>query len=398
MPSGFCSSTPAAGAPSGRRRYPLKRGQWEAHLGFRRDGTLISSAQQGETLLWDARAGRIARRYPVGGRFDLSPDGRRLAVALNSPLPGEPSSSIGVLDLRTGRHTELAADLPDEWIFSLAFTRDGTRIVGATEMSPHVWEVDSGSVLETYGTRRGTGGAAAVDHRGMVLDGRTDGSISVWDPDGARRLGRRFRWTTAQKSCFANPCTVIDPRGAVMATSLGDGTVALVDLRSKRLIAVLPAVNGKSAEALTFTSGGRRLATGGIAGTVTIWEVGSRAVVRRLRFSEAVRAVAISPNDRLLAVELEGHGGRDSHVEVRDLGSGKTVGTHRLRFGLGDLAFTGDGRVLVAGSCCSGGSTVAGWDAGSGALLFESPPAERVLTFALSSDSQLIPAAPTMAV
>ena len=35
------------------------------------------------------RTGRIVRRYPIGGRFALSPDGRRLALALNSRHPGD---------------------------------------------------------------------------------------------------------------------------------------------------------------------------------------------------------------------------------------------------------------------------------------------------------------------
>ena len=102
-----------SGRPLWRRHYPLRRGQGEAQLKFRSDGALISSAQRGETLVWDAAAGRIVRRYPIGGRFDLSPDGRRLALALNSPFAGDPDSSVALLDLRTGRHRKLASYLPE---------------------------------------------------------------------------------------------------------------------------------------------------------------------------------------------------------------------------------------------------------------------------------------------
>jgi WD40 repeat protein len=177
-----------------------------------------------------------------------------------------------------------------------------------------------------------------------------------------------------------------------MATSLGDGTVALIGLRSKRLIARLPAKNGGQGEGLAFTSDGRRLATGGIARTVTIWDVRSQAVVRRLRFSDPVAAVAVSPDGRLLAVQQQADKRRDARVEVRDLGSGRTVFTHRLRFGIGDLAFTHDGRALVASACCRGGSSVVGWDAHSGARLFESPVGDGAGTFALSSDSRMMAA------
>ena len=67
-----------------RRRHPLRPDQMAAQVKFLSDSRLISSVQQGETRVWDAADGRIVRRYPIGGRFDLSPDGRRLAVALNS--------------------------------------------------------------------------------------------------------------------------------------------------------------------------------------------------------------------------------------------------------------------------------------------------------------------------
>ena len=53
---------------------------------------------------------------------------------------------------------------------------------------------------------------------------------------------------------------------------------------------------------------------------------------------------------------------------------------------MGELAFTGDGRVLVASDCCRGGSRAVAWDTRSGAPLFDVPAA----TFALSRDSQLM--------
>ena len=85
------------GRPVWERRYPHRHEQWEAHLRFLPDGELLTTAQDGETLIWDARAGRIVRRYPIGGRFALAPDGRRIAIARNSHFVGDPSSSITVL-------------------------------------------------------------------------------------------------------------------------------------------------------------------------------------------------------------------------------------------------------------------------------------------------------------
>ena len=82
--------------------------------------------------------------------------------------------------------------------------------------------------------------------------------------------------------------------------------------------------------------------------------------------------------------------GRDAHVDVIDLGSAQRVQKHTLRFGAGDLAFTRDGRLLVAASCCTRGSTVFGWDARSGARRFSVPTREDAETFSLSADSREI--------
>jgi WD40 repeat protein len=59
-------------------------------------------------------------------------------------------------------------------------------------------------------------------------------------------------------------------------------------------------------------------------------------------------------------------------------------------FGAGQLAFTPDGRVLVSADCCHGreGSRAVGWDARSGAPLFDVP----ATAFATSPDSKVIAA------
>jgi WD40 repeat protein/class 3 adenylate cyclase/tRNA A-37 threonylcarbamoyl transferase component Bud32 len=380
------------GRPVWRRSHSFESKQVALALRFLPDGRLISSAAEGDTVVWDAADGRIVRRYPIGGQFALAPDGDSLAVVLNSPEVTEPSASVAILDLRTGRHRTFPFVLPDEWLVSIAFTPDGRRVVGAGLKNTHVWDVASGRPIEQYTMPHPRGAGAVVDRRGLILDANYDGTLTVWDQQGARRVGARFRWGPAEKGCAWTPCSVVDPQGEVLATSLGDGTVALFELQTKRPIAVLPARNGKPAEPMAFTSDGRRLVTGGTAGTVTIWDVRSRTAVRRLRFSpRQVSAVAVSPEGRLLAVQQAGTPG-DSRVDLLDLRSGRLVRSHRLQFGVGlgtvgDLAFTAGGRVLLSTGCCRRPSVV-GWDTRSGEQLFTAP----ARTFAVSPGSRTIAA------
>src|SRR5262249_10175331 len=127
---------------------------WQVHVVFGRDGSLITSAQQSRTLVWDAPTGRIARRYSIGGRPPLAPHGRSPALALNSfTLTGQ-YARVGILDLRTGRHRVLNAEVPDLWILSLAFTPGGTGIVGTSLDATRVWDVASGKLVQTFATGR----------------------------------------------------------------------------------------------------------------------------------------------------------------------------------------------------------------------------------------------------
>jgi class 3 adenylate cyclase/tRNA A-37 threonylcarbamoyl transferase component Bud32 len=117
--------------PSGRivwqRRYPLLSQQGDPHAVFASAGTLLTSAQQGDTLLWDPRTGRILRRFPLGGLPAIAPDGHTVALGQNSPYAGDQSSSVTLLNLRTGGHHTLLANLPDPGWSRARRRRDGRR-------------------------------------------------------------------------------------------------------------------------------------------------------------------------------------------------------------------------------------------------------------------------------
>ena len=382
-------------ARSGRtiweRALSKREQQAEVHVGFTPNGTLITSAEGGETIAWDAREGRILRRYPVGGKLSIAPDGERVALAQNGPDNGDPSSSVGMLNLRTGEHLTLADNLPSNQIDGLAFNRDGTRVIGGTHDGTHVWDVKTGNIVETFNApRRRFRHGVVLDPQGRALLGAGDGAVSLWDPDGGRRLGRRFVWGPTDNGCYENPCSVIDPRGELMATSQGDGTTALVNLRTKRLARTLPARDGDRADGLSFSSDGRRLATGGTAGSVTIWDPASGAVLDRLRYADPVLWTTISPDGRLLATQRQATGAADSTVEVRELASGRPLFSRTVRFGAGEMQFSRDSRVLFASGCCEQGSTVAAWDARTGAERFERHPPGQARALALAPDSRTL--------
>jgi WD40 repeat protein/class 3 adenylate cyclase/tRNA A-37 threonylcarbamoyl transferase component Bud32 len=361
--------------PSGRvvwqRKHPLRPGQNETSVAFLPDGTVVTSAAQGETLLWSARTGRIKRRFAIGGPFAISPDGRFAALARNSPNPSNPSASLAVLDLTTGRRRALTPLPAQGWIISVAFTPDGRRVVGASfEGALRVWDLASGAIVQTFeGQSSGENLAMTPDGR-TVFSGAETGTVVAWDLSGSQQLGQaiRLRAVGQEQGCLTTPCFVVNPQSTLMATSQGDGTVALIDLRSRRVIDTLAARNGPQAEALAFFPDGRRLATGGIAGRVTLWDVHARRILRTIRFPDPVWWVAVSPDGRRLAVQTRTAVSPRSRVEVRDVASNHVLYSRMITIerGRGGVFFSPDGRMLATPGCCRPGSPIEVWDARSG--------------------------------
>ncbi|HEX3977642.1 MAG TPA: WD40 repeat domain-containing protein, partial [Solirubrobacteraceae bacterium] len=374
-----------------QRRYPLAHGQADPQLAFTISGALLSSAWQGDTLLWDPRTGRIMRRFPLGGLPAIAPDRHTVALGQNSPSAGDQSSAVTLLDLRTGRHRTLLAILPDHWIRSLAFTPDGTELAGAATDGMHVWSLSTGKIIESYGTDAGPRTLSTLDPSGQTLiAGQQDGSIAAFDLAGGRRLGRAFTWNLPSKACGYAPCMAINAQSELMASGQGDGSVAIVNLRTLRLVRTLPPRDGSTSAAIVFSPNGRTLVTGGINRHVTFWDVATGRVTRTLRFSEPVWWAAISPDDTLLAVQTWRNDAAQNHIAVVQLATGRVLQSHTVPHGPDGVAFTPDGRELVALGCCwtGSGSRLVAWNAQTGQRMFSLGDSVGAEAFAASPDSR----------
>src|SRR5205085_1306041 len=111
----------------------------------------------------------------------------------------------------------------------------------------------------------------------------------------------------------------------LMATDQADGTSALVDLHTLRLVRTLPARNGTTANALSFLPGGGTLVTGGTNKQVSFWDLTTGRITRTLRFRDPVWWTAVSPDGKLLAVQTQADSSPDTHVEVVALATGKAL-------------------------------------------------------------------------
>jgi WD40 repeat protein len=384
------------GVSSGRvvwqRGYPVRAGQGSVRVQFAPDGTLVTSAQQGQTLLWNGRSGRVERRFPVGGEPAVSGDGHTVAFAANSPDLNTASSRIAVIDLRTDRYRFLPAGISSAWVKSLAVTPDGKSIIGTTiHGDAYVWDTASGSISYTIAAPVGAIGTAAVDPAGRtLLVGSRDGSVTAFDISGSRRLGRAFQWGPPAQSCPSSPCFVVNRQSNLMATDQGDGSVALIDLPRLRLAAVLPARNGPFAPAIAFFPDGRTLLTGGVTGRLTLWDTRSHTVLRTVKIGAPVMAADVSPDGHLIAVQTQAAGTPGSLVQVLPAAGGKPLWSSQVPDGATGVDFSPDGREVAAQGCCTALSTVVGWDARSGRQLFRRRLSNHATAIAFSRDSRLL--------
>ena len=378
-----------------QRHYPIRPGQGPVRLQFASAGELATSAQQGETLVWDELTGRVIRRFPnIGGELAANAGPHIIAVAVNSPDIVTASARIAVIDLRTGQSRFLPAALANTWVKTLALTPDGKRITATTlHGDAYMWDVASGAISHTIAAPVGAIGIGAVDPAGRtLLVGSRDGSVTVFDLSGDRRLGQAFQWNTPDQSCPSAPCFVVNRQSDLMATDQGDGSVAVIDLRTLRLDGTLPARNGPFAPAIAFFPNGRTLLTGGAAGRVTIWNARSRTVVRVIRTGAPVMAADVSADGRLIAVQTQPPGSSGSTVEVLPAAGGIPLWSRQVSDGAGVVYFSPDSREVAALGCCTTLSTVAAWDARTGRRLFRRELSNHASTIAFSPDSRTLAA------
>jgi WD40 repeat protein len=166
--------------------------------------------------------------------------------------------------------------------------------------------------------------------------------------------------------------------------------VALVSLRTLRLVRTLPARDGRDADAVAFLPDGRTLVDGGSSGKVTLWDTSTGRVARELRFSDPVVWSAASADGKLLAIQTQPARSPGSRVDVVQIANGRVLQSHTLRNGFGGLDFSPHGGELVALGCCGRGSTVVAWDTHSGRQLFSRRARDHATAIDVAPDSRLV--------
>jgi RNA polymerase sigma factor (sigma-70 family) len=301
------------------------------HLRFSADGQRLFGIS-GVCLIWDSSTGRELRRMADPKPWDfkhatyqhflaLSPDESLMAAA-------HPEEGVVLVDAATGKQKRILKG-GDRWIYRLAFTPDGRRLVtSGEERKLRIWDVASGRELRAWSEQGGLTACLAISADGRwlasapVLYRVNKYDVTLWDLATGKEK-RRFFMTRHCPMALA-----FSPDGRFLAAVGGDreqGEVRIWDLQTGQEQRRLEGRFGPLTS-VAFSPDGRTLAAGGVDGQLGLWELASGCCRYRFRGHESrVLSLAFSPRGRRLAASSV-----DAPVYVWDVAGTLQFGLHHL--------------------------------------------------------------------
>ena len=278
-----------------------------AAVAFSPDSKLLATGTYGRVTVWNLATAKPMKVLTnvLGAVNDLkfSPDGKLLAVAGGQP------SARGDLRLFDTSEWKLLHSLGGhlDTVSCVAFNAEGTKLVSASfDKTVRLWDVKEAKPLHSftghsdfvYAVAFGPDGSwyvtASKDRTGRIIDAATgkglftlsgtdqevlavavhptgqvlaaglDPLVSWYDPKTGERARRAGGPGTATHEI------AIDPKGTLVVTAGGDGTIRTLDPKTAAQLKAMQ--TGSVVFAVAVDAGAKRIASGGADGTVKVWD------------------------------------------------------------------------------------------------------------------------------
>lgn len=247
-----------------------------------------------------------------------------------------------------------------DMIHAVTVSQDGRMVLtGSEDETARLWDVNGRQMIRSFvGFAIHGPHLLAFGPSGHVVIGDHQ-TVKVFEASTGREV-RSLSIRERERALLSPDAHVLATAGGTVAT-----TIHLWDPMSGRELTQDPA--GVAANPLAFSSDGKRLLTqrriAGIHGGLTIWDIGSGKKIKAIDHSAEVRAAALSPDGRLIALQSA-----DRAIVVKEAETGKLL--HQLPRDVSPqtgrtngLQFTRDNRFLVT---ADSENVVRMWDLQSG--------------------------------
>jgi WD40 repeat protein len=353
-------------------------------VAFSPNGQILASGSDDCTVrLWDVHSGEclINLQYEDGIKphdvksVAFSPDGNFLASSGSQ-------SSIQLWQIQNIRNGSYWQTLVGHqgWVWSVAFSPDGNFLAsGSDDTTIKIWDVSTGQCLRTFAGHSNELRSIAFSHDGRILiSGSKDRTIRLWDIQTGQcvqTLVGHENWIWAM---------AFDPINKIIASGGEDRTIRLWSLETSQCLKVLqgytntlysiafvpPFSPTESIESINLNIDSNLahppvlLASGYFDQIVRLWNIQNGEYSSFRGHTDAIRAVAVSPDGRLLA---SGGGSADPTIKlwsVRDRQCQKNLTGHTSE--IWSIAFSPDGNFFASGST---DHTIRLWDVQTGACI-----------------------------
>jgi len=351
-------------------------------IAFSPDGkcvaTLGARDKSGDNTLrlWDAATGKELRRIECGSSgaegLAYSPDGKRIATS-------ERNGVIRLWDCATGReqhqlhgHTKA--------VRKIAFSPDGRQLASSSEDETiRLWDAEVGRQIRIVGEKLGVD----VFHSSMPIafspdstvlaSGHISGTIRLWDLATGKEK-RRWQAGAGNKAVQA---VTFSPDGQTLAS--GAESIRLWDVATGRERHPSEEHQG-FIRFVRFSADGKTLVSVGDDRCLLWWDLATTTPRRRFSWTTKSSSIrALSPDGNTLAFVSA----TDSKVRLWDLRTDQMARVLQMheKGGIAKLAFSGNGRLLAAGSL---DPVLHIWDARDGKLLHRLDTKAAILAFSPS--------------
>lgn len=351
-------------------------GDWLAALNFNADGTqLVASAAPSmntTATIWDVASGTLLGElsHPSGVTGAVfGPNGTVITV-----------STDGYLRIFDGATRQMIGEFSAEGITffnSVAVSADGQWVItsaGDTGAGSHVWEAATGALRQTLAGPGAIVSAAFNADASRIAGISGDGVIVIWDAATGAAL-QTADWHRG--AVITGDTVAFAPDGSYLAVGTESHDLLLLDPVTGARLSTIPAHTGVIM-ALAVSADSRRIATGSgpwdipgldqatiqqmlasgeaeTTSTVRVWDAQTGQQVALLAGHEAVKSVAFSPTDNVLAA-----GSYAGVLRIWDLNTAELlheISVHTAQ--ITDIAFNPTGTLLAT---VSGDRTVRLWD------------------------------------